>query len=1147
MPNVVSSPPSPPLRYCAMAPNELSGYLREAGSRRPRYFVLRDSDLSCYRSEGGERPLWDASVRGARVELSVRGEINICLAGKGGVLRLVAEESERDVWLFGIVKGAKRSSKVEDYYRIGELIGEGMNGQVRSAIDAVTGEKVAVKMVERVGGGDDFLAREIQVVLSLEHEHVVKVIDIFLRKSKAYFVMEYLAGGELFDYVSDNRVFDEAKARVVITDLLHALVYLHDRGIVHRDVKLENLLTTREEWPYCVKLADFGFSNFVPERKRAISPPGGRVPRNDAALTSFVGTPYYIAPEMLAADGHGRPVDVWATGVTLYILLSGKFPFGGETEKEYYARVVKKNCYFPDHDWAGISEECKNLLCGLLDKDPARRLTAKQALAHDWFCGVEDVKEELRMKSRGIARDVGAGVMSVGGEEVTRKSPAPVKTSVVWKEAPGVGVFQQDDADDDLGRRVMMGAIFMDDAGGLVDKAGYHGGSLGALGAVMSEKSGEREQLDRMGGRLAPTRSSPTVVGSLASRALLSPRASRSQSKKKAGWIRPRNLRSRKSQVSHQGRIEEQEMEERRKIERAREGQALRQRDWEEDEVALLLDPTRASGTMGNPSPGASGNEVEITETFNDDFVALALAPELLSAGLEESDDCEIFRNHAMECPSSTVLSDLEALPASPSMPGTISVMRRGVPPGMYEKDAVCKAYEIDKVLGPATKIVPGVPVAPSVLVRDAKSSTIVPLSRKDNTGPSSAHLQDPSVWNSLLRGDEEPLAVPLIDRVRIERGRINSVIAGRSLSESITRQDSTSRSSGKLRFMAFSRRSSLAHGVTSAEEGRYGNIPVGEERKARESFSPAPKKASLRRQFRNARKSGPRARASHPILGTNAVASGDSNPSNSRDDVEGKAGPPPYVPMSGEDKKIARYARGRRHRLSSQPEADEGGNVPGAGARVVKGFPGRKLGSGRISVDDAAAAEPVFSFDHSAGPSSPDKSGLRGNKFTAPMVDVAKNCSSSSRKVDSGKVSRLRFRSFHRTVGKDSVAVSGHTLGSPHFSRRSSARKVAPIAPVAPVAPTPTSPSVLDKLRRARSWRNEQAAGRGEDRLLNPWSEATQEALQHMGSETSISEAQRDLSFSFEVDAEPRPPRRWEPPVIPPTVVLANSGYRKI
>lgn len=841
---------------------------------------------------------------------------------------------------------------------------------------------------------------------------------------------------------------------------------------------------------------------------------------------------------------------MWAAGVTLYILLSGKFPFGGDTEKEYYARVLKKQAYFPVTDWAGISEECKNLLRGLLDKDPGRRLTAKQALAHDWFCGVDEMKEKLMT---GEQSEAGATPVR---EESKRKTNNPMRSGVIWKEDTGIGIGKEAGG-------VFKSSAWVDESEGADRKPGFHGGSLGALGAVMGRGAGNREHLDKIGGKLAPTRSSPTVSASLASRGLLPRSVPRSTSKKKVGWTRTRTLRSKKSQVLPQPQLQQQvELEEdverhkaeRRRLELAKEGQALRGRGWEGEDDSMFFPAPRAEGGLSELSEVASGwnpGEVELAEG--------AAAPELLPAGIEDGDDCEFFHNHESDRPPSTVLSDLTALQ---TLPGTVPVMRLGIPPGMTEKDAVGKAGDVKKALGPPTKSVPGVPASPGVVVRDPKTSTIIPFSRNDNTGPG-----QPAVWQTVVKGEEEALLTPPnqfpppstaplpppncaplppsnsaplppsnTGGVRVARGRIEAVTAARSLSENVSRQDSASQSSGKLQFKGFSRRSSIAHGVTS-----WGHVEPDEHAPLREakkfdSTNPHPKKTGILRQFRNARRSN---RASLHVA-TAADGGGGAtgnNLSNSRGVGSGMQGPslkpakPLLQPVFGGEKKSTRRAGSRRGGggvWGNKPEAEEGGGAA-SGTRLGMAFGGRRMGSGRISVGDATSPE------------------SRSVKFPARVAkaDVAaKDSVHPSGDLDDGKIGRLRFRSFYRCTDKDADPSSGPaTSGSSNFSRRAG-RKTAPAA--AEARPL----SALDKLRRASSWRNEQPMTHDDDGMAHPsaWSAATQQALQHLGNENNgLLEPNPDNSYSFGQDPELRPAACWEGPVAPPPGVVAGTGYHKL
>lgn len=368
---------SPTLRYSAIHPVHIDGWLSKEGkalrSRRTRYLRLNAHILSSHRSKSAA-PSWQISIAEAVVEKGpLPCEIKVTLPHRS-VSLIAPSLPSFHMWIIALRRASLVSSRVDDYYTIGRLIGEGMNGQVRLAHDMLTDETVAIKMVPRLGRENEtqFLAREVQIILSVNHPNIVNTIDVFVTRRRIHFVMEYLAGGELFDYIAEHTQFTETHAATVMCDLLNALSYLHSRGIAHRDVKLENLLCANSTWPLNVKLADFGFANYVNSA-------------NEPMLSSFVGTPYYIAPEMLRADPHGRPVDIWAGGVVLYILLSGKFPFGGKNETEYYQRVLYKQVYFPFEEWSTVSAEAKDLVRGMLCKDPQKRLTADECLRHPWL------------------------------------------------------------------------------------------------------------------------------------------------------------------------------------------------------------------------------------------------------------------------------------------------------------------------------------------------------------------------------------------------------------------------------------------------------------------------------------------------------------------------------------------------------------------------------------------------------------------------------------------------------------------------------------------------------------------------------------------------------------------------------------------
>lgn len=177
--------------------------------------------------------------------------------------------------------------------------------------------------------------------------------------------------------------------------ILRGVQYLHQQNIVHRDIKPENVLCASDTWPFQVKLTDFGLSNFVEED--AVD--------NAAALLSHVGTSFYLAPEVIGKEGYAFPVDLWACGVVLYIMLCGRFPFWGKTDIEYMKSLSVGPCMVGD-GWAEVSHGGKKFLKQLLQLDPSRRLTADQALAHPWVVGdVQDGALQKQLSSvNGLAK-----------------------------------------------------------------------------------------------------------------------------------------------------------------------------------------------------------------------------------------------------------------------------------------------------------------------------------------------------------------------------------------------------------------------------------------------------------------------------------------------------------------------------------------------------------------------------------------------------------------------------------------------------------------------------------------------------------------------------------------------------------------------
>lgn len=268
------------------------------------------------------------------------------------------------------------ASGVADFYKVGNVLGEGAFAQVRLAYDRETGEKAAVKVIKKHGHDPremEYVLREMDIMKSVSHPNIVNTIDMFDSPTHLHIVLEYMAGGELFDIIADAGSFTEQKAAQVTRDVIKGVQYLHMHDIVHRDIKPENVLCVSRSWPLQVKIADFGLADFSQD---------GEI---NSTANGMIGTPGYVAPEVVNRQKYGPGVDMWAVGVLLYIMLSGKMPFYGRDDQACLQMISRGKYSFPDREWLKISPDAKSLVKGLLQLDPNKRLTANAALQHKWL------------------------------------------------------------------------------------------------------------------------------------------------------------------------------------------------------------------------------------------------------------------------------------------------------------------------------------------------------------------------------------------------------------------------------------------------------------------------------------------------------------------------------------------------------------------------------------------------------------------------------------------------------------------------------------------------------------------------------------------------------------------------------------------
>ncbi|XP_038151692.1 calcium/calmodulin-dependent protein kinase type II subunit gamma isoform X16 [Cyprinodon tularosa] len=267
------------------------------------------------------------------------------------------------------------STRFTDEYQLYEELGKGAFSVVRRCIKKSTGQEYAAKIIntKKLSGRDhQKLEREARICRMLKHPNIVRLHESISEEGFHYLVFDLVTGGELFEDIVAREYYSEADASHCINQILESISHIHQRDIVHRDLKPENLLLASKMKGAAVKLADFGL---------AIEVQG-----DQQAWFGFAGTPGYLSPEVLRKDPYGKPVDIWACGVILYILLVGYPPFWDEDQHKLYQQIKAGAYDFPSPEWDTVTPEAKNLINQMLTINPAKRITADQALKHPWVC-----------------------------------------------------------------------------------------------------------------------------------------------------------------------------------------------------------------------------------------------------------------------------------------------------------------------------------------------------------------------------------------------------------------------------------------------------------------------------------------------------------------------------------------------------------------------------------------------------------------------------------------------------------------------------------------------------------------------------------------------------------------------------------------
>jgi calcium-dependent protein kinase len=252
-------------------------------------------------------------------------------------------------------------------------VGYGSYGEVWVCDHIRSKEKRAVKIIDKIWISQEMIEKrtvlnEVDILKTLDHPNVLKVFEYFEDEQYYYIVMEYCKEGDLYDDLLKVEKYDEITAAKIMKQIFSGLAYIHKKNVVHRDVKLDNILITEKNEEIQIKIIDFNIATFNLGKR----------------LSKFTGTLSYIAPEVIKGN-YSEKCDLWSCGVIMYLLLSGKFPFEGDSKEDTIKKISCGNFNTKCGQWSKISESAKDLLSKLLQKKPSKRYSAIQALAHPWI------------------------------------------------------------------------------------------------------------------------------------------------------------------------------------------------------------------------------------------------------------------------------------------------------------------------------------------------------------------------------------------------------------------------------------------------------------------------------------------------------------------------------------------------------------------------------------------------------------------------------------------------------------------------------------------------------------------------------------------------------------------------------------------
>mmetsp|Transcript_23844 Transcript_23844/g.56174 ORF Transcript_23844/g.56174 Transcript_23844/m.56174 type:complete len:375 (+) Transcript_23844:111-1235(+) len=326
----------------------------------------------------------------------------------------------------GLVDGSDTGKHFSEVYKLGSKLGEGAFSVVKEGQHRQSHKSFAIKIVtkSKLSKEDEIaLKDEIDVLKDMQHDHIIRLYDVFEEPQHYYLVTEKMGGGELFDRIVQKSYYNEKEARDTCLILLSAIHHCHSKKVAHRDLKPENLLLFSAKDDSSIKIADFGFAKRVKAPK---------------TLTTQCGTPGYVAAEILEGRPYDTQADMWSIGVIVYILLGGYPPFIESNQRTLFRKIRKGQYEFHEEYWGQVSNDAKDLIRFLLTVNPDKRLTAEGGLNNKWIGADAATLASL---------DLGTNLEQFKKFNAKRKFKAAVSTVIAANKMQSLGINFREDLD----------------------------------------------------------------------------------------------------------------------------------------------------------------------------------------------------------------------------------------------------------------------------------------------------------------------------------------------------------------------------------------------------------------------------------------------------------------------------------------------------------------------------------------------------------------------------------------------------------------------------------------------------------------------------------------------------------------------------